>query len=48
MNLKGLGFKILEWIKLLQDMCPAMNKAIIFGFYLRRESGHLLKNDLRV
>jgi len=37
MDLKGLGFKRLEWIKLPQVACTAMNTVIIFGFYMRRE-----------
>jgi len=37
MDLKGLGFKRLEWIKLSQVVYTGMNMAIIFGFYIRRE-----------
>jgi hypothetical protein len=48
MRVKRLGFKRLEWIKLPQAVCTATNMAIIFRFYVRRESGQRLKKDLRV
>jgi hypothetical protein len=44
MDLKGLGFKRLEWIKLPQVVCTAMNMAIIFGIFYEARNGQRLKN----